>query len=65
MSYYEYYIGNGNLNSGLKAEGDSFTLNGKPIQILSGAFHYFRVHPNYWRDTFKKLRAAGLNTIET
>ena len=34
-------------------------------QIFSGAVHYFRVHPAYWRTTLRKLRAAGLNTVET
>ncbi len=40
-------------------------MNGKELRILSGAMHYFRVHPALWRDRFKKLRAAGLNTVET
>lgn len=33
--------------------------------ILSGAIHYFRVHPDYWRDRLLKLRACGFNTVET
>lgn len=65
MNYYEYYAPDGVVKEGLVAEGDGFTLNGKPIVIFSGAFHYFRVHPAYWRDTLKKLRAAGLNAVET
>lgn len=27
--------------------------------------HYFRIPSTYWRDRLKKLRAAGLNTVET
>jgi beta-galactosidase GanA len=27
--------------------------------------HYFRIPPQYWRDRLRKLRAAGLNTVET
>lgn len=27
--------------------------------------HYFRIHPVYWRDRLRKLRAAGANAIET
>nr|XP_023026961.1 beta-galactosidase-1-like protein 3 [Leptinotarsa decemlineata] len=27
--------------------------------------HYFRVPKNYWRDRLRKMRAAGLNTVET
>lgn len=40
-------------------------LNGKPIRLISGAIHYFRIHPNYWRDRLRKLRASGANTVET
>jgi len=38
---------------------------GKDVPILSGAIHYFRVHPEYWRDRLQKLRACGYNTVET
>ncbi|XP_042242080.1 beta-galactosidase-1-like protein 2, partial [Homarus americanus] len=65
MTLYEYYVPSGVVEAPLVAEGDTFTLNNKDILILSGAFHYFRVHPAYWRDTLRKLRAAGLNAVET
>lgn len=65
LTNYEFYAPGGLVNSGLVAEGENFQLNGKDLKIFSGAFHYFRVHPAYWRDTLKKLRAAGLNTVET
>ena len=45
--------------------GNSYTLDGKPFRILSGAIHYFRVVPEYWEDRLKKLKACGLNTVET
>ncbi|CAG9772541.1 unnamed protein product [Ceutorhynchus assimilis] len=61
---YEYFTENG-ISSGLNADQKYFTLNGKNITIFSGAFHYFRVHPSQWRDRLRKMRAAGLNTIET
>ena len=51
--------------TGLKAEGALFTLDGKPFTILSGAIHYFRVVPEYWEDRLLKLKALGLNTVET
>jgi len=38
---------------------------GKDVPILSGAMHYFRIHPDYWRDRLEKLRACGFNTVET
>ena len=34
-------------------------------QIISGALHYFRVHPKLWDDRLDKAVAMGLNTIET
>jgi len=40
-------------------------INGEPVRILSGAMHYFRIHPDYWRDRIVKLRQCGLNTLET
>jgi len=42
-----------------------FFLDGKPFRILAGAMHYFRVPPTYWQDRLLKLRAMGLNTVET
>ena len=45
--------------------GEAFIVEGKRKQILSGAIHYFRVVPDYWEDRLLKLKAAGLNTVET
>ncbi|MGX9347223.1 glycoside hydrolase family 35 protein [Microbacterium sp. KNMS] len=42
-----------------------FLLDGEPFRVLAGALHYFRVHPDQWRDRIRKARAMGLNTIET
>lgn len=42
-----------------------FLLNGEPFRILSGAIHYFRVHPDLWEYRIRKARLMGLNTIET
>ncbi len=48
------------------AVGDTdFLLDGRPFRILSGALHYFRVHPDLWADRIDKARRMGLNTIET
>lgn len=44
---------------------DNFYHNGKPVQIISGAVHYFRIVPEYWRDRLEKLKAMGCNTVET
>ena len=46
-------------------EGKQFLLDGKPFAVHSGAIHYWRVVPEYWEDRLKKLKACGLNTVET
>jgi hypothetical protein len=61
---YEYYT-EGGIKSGLSVDQPYFTLNGKNISIYSGAMHYFRIPPELWQDRLRKLRAAGLNTVET
>jgi beta-galactosidase len=42
-----------------------FLLDGEPFRVISGALHYFRVHPDLWADRIDKARLMGLNTIET
>src|SRR5512140_2964681 len=44
---------------------DTFLLNDQPFRILAGAMHYFRVHPDHWKARMLKMRALGLNTLET
>lgn len=44
---------------------DQFYLDGKPFRIISGAIHYFRTVPEYWRDRLEKLVNMGCNTVET
>lgn len=61
---YEHYTAGG-IKSGLNADTPSFFLNGKNITLYSGSMHYFRVPRKYWRDRLRKMRAAGLNTIDT
>lgn len=61
---YEYYTSRG-IKAGLSIDKPHFTLNDRNISIYSGAMHYFRVPRPYWRDRLRKMRAAGLNTVET
>ncbi|MER5774209.1 beta-galactosidase family protein [Streptomyces sp. NPDC002039] len=49
----------------LRIDEDGFRLDGGPFRILSGGLHYFRVHPDHWRDRLRKARLMGLNTVET
>lgn len=44
---------------------EDFVIKGKHTMIMSGAIHYFRVVPDYWHDRLLKLKAMGLNTVET
>lgn len=44
---------------------DQFYLDGRPLQILSGAIHYFRIHPDDWYHSLYNLKALGFNTVET
>jgi beta-galactosidase len=51
--------------SALTTTPDGFLLHGEPFRIISGALHYFRVHPDQWPDRLRKARLMGLNTVET
>lgn len=51
--------------SSLKVIGNQFVINDEPIQLISGAIHYYRVVPEYWEDRLLKLKACGFNTVET
>ncbi len=42
-----------------------FYMDEKPIRLISGAIHYFRIVPEYWFDRLLKLKACGFNTVET
>ncbi|MCM1057492.1 MAG: beta-galactosidase [Firmicutes bacterium] len=44
---------------------ETFYLDGRPFQIISGSIHYFRIVPEYWRDRLEKLKSLGMNTVET
>lgn len=44
---------------------DNFLLDQKPFKVLSGAIHYFRVHPDDWHHSLYNLKALGFNTVET
>ena len=44
---------------------DHIYINGKPDKIMSGAMHYFRIVPQYWKDRLLKLKELGCNCVET
>ena len=37
-------------------DGRSFLIDGKPVFIYSGAFHYFRCPKPLWRDRLQKIK---------
>ena len=39
--------------------------DGEVHRILSGAVHYFRIHPDQWEDRLRRLAAMGANTVDT
>ncbi|WP_086277454.1 MULTISPECIES: glycoside hydrolase family 35 protein [unclassified Enterococcus] len=44
---------------------EDFLLDGKPVKLISGAIHYFRMTPGQWEDSLYNLKALGANTVET
>lgn len=44
---------------------EEFYIDDNKFKILSGAVHYFRIHPSQWEDTLFNLKALGFNTVET
>ncbi|MDQ8701592.1 beta-galactosidase [Streptomyces sp. LHD-70] len=44
---------------------EEFEVDGRPVRLLSGALHYFRVHEAQWGHRLAMLRAMGLNCVET
>ncbi|XP_033762516.1 beta-galactosidase-1-like protein 2 isoform X2 [Pecten maximus] len=49
----------------LTFKSGEFFLDTYPIKIVSGTMHYFRVVPSYWEERMKKMKACGLNTLQT
>lgn len=44
---------------------EDFLLDGKPVKLISGAIHYFRMTTDQWEDSLYNLKALGANTVET
>jgi len=49
----------------LTYKGRKFYMDGEPIEIISGAMHYFRIPGEYWYDRLLKLKECGFNCVET
>lgn len=44
---------------------DTFFKDGEPFQVKAGCVHYSRVPVEYWQDRLQRLKAMGLNAIQT
>ena len=53
------------MNRSVEVANGSVWIDGKAVRLISGAIHYFRVHPGLWDDRLEKAAAFGLNCIET
>ncbi|MCC9306174.1 beta-galactosidase [Kitasatospora sp. RB6PN24] len=48
----------------LTTDGRRFLRGGSEHRVVSAAVHYFRIHPDLWRDRLERVRAMGCNTVE-
>ena len=46
------------MNHSFAIKPEGFMLDDKPMRIISGAIHYFRVPREYWEDRLLKLKAS-------
>ena len=44
---------------------DSFVRDGVEFQLIGGSMHYARCPPELWRDRLQRMRAMGLNAVQT
>ena len=42
------------MTSKVEFKNRAVIIDGKPVQIIAGAMHYFRVPREYWRDRMQK-----------
>ncbi len=40
-------------------------VGGKPVSLVSGEVHYWRLNPSYWKEVLDRVREMGLKTIAT
>ncbi len=49
----------------VKIEDGGVTVGDRFVPLLSGTFHYWRVHPESWKDVLASIQDMGLQIIET
>lgn len=65
FSNVKYYIVQCERSFFIDYENDCFLMDGQPFRYISGSMHYFRVPQEHWDDRFAKMKAAGLNAVQT
>ena len=53
------------MKSKLEVKNGKLYLDRKEFHLLSGAVHYFRIHPSQWWERLIQLKNCGFNTVET
>ena len=43
----------------------SMLVDGKPVLLMSGSVHYVRSTPEMWPSIFAKMKASGMNAVES
>ena len=49
----------------LKYADKQFYLDGKPVLLMAGEIHYYRLDPSEWQPRIDELKSAGFNTVAT
>jgi len=44
---------------------NSFVWDDKPVALQAGEVHYFRIPSMYWKDRLLRVKAMGMNSIQT
>jgi hypothetical protein len=53
------------LNHTFGIAKNQFTWDGKPVVLQAGEVHYFRIPSMYWKDRILRIKAMGMNAIQT
>lgn len=59
------YYANSQRSFIIDYDNNQFSKDGQPYRYISGSMHYFRVPNEYWEDRLTKMKAAGLNAVQT
>ncbi|OQA56786.1 MAG: Beta-galactosidase precursor [Candidatus Omnitrophica bacterium ADurb.Bin277] len=49
----------------VEIEKKRIRVGGKEIPLISGEVHYWRLNPNYWKDSLARVREMGLTIVST